>query len=172
ETTIVSSIEPGVKETVSLCSPIANTQIYLLTAAMQPEPIGVAGDLYIGGDGLARGYLNRPDLTAERFIPNPFLKDEGGRMKDEAGSFILHPSSFILYKTGDLARYRADGNLEFLGRRDDQVKLRGYRVELGEVAGALRQHASVRDAVAMVREDAPGDRRLVAYLVLRTEGRG
>src|SRR5437868_10316204 len=116
---------------------------------MNPVPIGAAGELYIDGAGLARGYLNRPDLTAERFIPNPFLKDEGGRMKDEAGSFILHPSSFILYKTGDLARYRADGELEFLGRVDQQVKLRGFRIELGEIESVLRQHVDVQDAVVL-----------------------
>src|SRR5205085_12596583 len=93
-------------------------------------------------------------------------------MKDEAGSFILHPSSFILYKTGDLARYRPDGQIELLGRIDQQVKLRGFRIELGEIEAVLRQHPAVRESVVLAREDAPGERRLVAYLVMRTEGLG
>src|SRR5205085_5685784 len=116
--------------------------------------------------------LNRPDLTAERFVPNPFLKDEGGRMKDEAGSFILHPSSFILYKTGDLARYRADGTLEFVGRVDRQVKVRGYRIELSEVEAVLRAHPSVQDVAVLAREEVAGDTRLVAYVVPKIEDRG
>src|SRR5437763_3577795 len=139
---------------------------------MQPVPLGVAGELYTGGDGLARGYLGRPDLTAERFVPNPFVKDEGKRMKDETTAFILHPSSFILYKTGDLARYRPDGEIEYLGRIDAQVKVRGFRIELGEVEATLRLHPGVREGVVVAREDVPGEKRLVAYLVMRTEGRG
>ena len=129
--------------------PIANTQIYILDANLNPVPIGVPGELHIGGDGLARGYLNRPELTAEKFIANPFRNDPLAR----------------LYKTGDLARYLPDGNIEFLGRMDNQVKLRGYRIELGEIEATLGQHPSIREAVVMVREDSPGDKRLIAYVV-------
>jgi amino acid adenylation domain-containing protein len=128
---------------------ISNAQIYILDRNLQAVPIGVAGEIYIGGDGLARGYLNRPDLTAEKFIPNPFSNNSGGR----------------LYKTGDFARYLFDGNIEFLGRMDQQVKIRGFRIELGEIEAALGQHSAVRDTVVIAREDAAGDKRLVAYVV-------
>ena len=129
--------------------PIANTRVYILDPYLRPVPIGVPGDLHVGGPGLARGYLNRPDLTAEKFIPDPFGNNQESR----------------LYKTGDLARYLPDGNIEFLGRMDQQVKLRGYRIELGEIEAVLRQHPGVQECVLMAREDIPGNKQLVAYFV-------
>lgn len=133
--------------------PIANTQIYILDTQLQPMPVGVSGELYIGGDGLARGYLNRSDLTQERFIPHPFSANSETR----------------LYRTGDMVRYLPDGNVEFVGRTDNQVKIRGYRIELGEIETVLSQHDAVCDAVVMVREDLPGDRRLAAYLTVNVD---
>ncbi|WP_437592077.1 amino acid adenylation domain-containing protein [Sorangium sp. So ce1000] len=130
--------------------PIDNTRVFLLDSRRRPVPVGVPGELYIGGDGLARGYHNRPDLTAERFIESPPWIEPRGR----------------LYKTGDLARYLPDGSIEFLGRADFQVKIRGFRVELGEIESILRQHRAVKEAVVTVREDTPREKRLVAYLVL------
>ncbi|MGH7998033.1 MAG: amino acid adenylation domain-containing protein [Brasilonema sp.] len=140
-------------ETVPLGRPIANTQIYLLDSYLQPVPIGITGELYIGGASVARGYLNQPDLTNEKFIPNPFL---------ESGAIAFGQR---LYKTGDLARYLPDGNIEFLGRIDHQVKIHGFRIELGEIEAALRQHPAVRETVVLAREDQPGNKCLVAYVV-------
>src|SRR5436853_2397112 len=163
----------GDQASVPIGRPITNVQTYVLDAQLHLAPIGVPGELHIGGVALARGYLKRPDLTAERFVPNPFLKDEGGRRKEEASSFILPPSSFILYKTGDLARWRADGTLEYLGRLDEQVKLRGFRIEPGEIEAVLDRHPAVQASVVMLRADAPGGVGLVAYVVpTREQGTG
>ncbi|HEY0735991.1 MAG TPA: amino acid adenylation domain-containing protein, partial [Herpetosiphonaceae bacterium] len=137
--------------------PLANVQVYVLDRAMQPVPVGVPGELYVGGIGLARGYHRRPDLTAERFVPDPF--------GHAASSGTATQPNARLYKTGDLVRYRVDGALEFLGRIDNQVKVRGFRIELGEIEATLEQHEAVQSAVVMIREDRPGDRRIVAYVV-------
>ncbi|MBW4431907.1 MAG: amino acid adenylation domain-containing protein [Pelatocladus maniniholoensis HA4357-MV3] len=139
---------------LSIGRAIANTQIYLLDSHLQPVPVGVAGEIYIGGAGIARGYINRAELTALRFIPNPFSTKPGSR----------------LYKTGDLARYLKNGEIEYIGRIDHQVKLRGFRIELGEIEAVLNQHPEVRECVAIDREDIPGQKRLVAYLVPEKSG--
>jgi amino acid adenylation domain-containing protein len=155
---LVQEVPEGGK-TIPIGRPISNTQIYILDRHLQPVPIGVAGELYIGGDGLAKGYLNRPELTEEKFIPLLLYSLSRGAREDESS----HQER--LYKTGDLARYLPDGNIEFLGRIDQQVKIRGFRIELGEIETVLLQHPSVEQTVVIDREDTPGEKRLVAYLV-------
>ncbi len=145
----------GAGEEITIGRPIANTQIYILDSFLRPVPIGIPGELYIGGTGVARGYLNRPELTAEKFIPHPFSARAGARM----------------YKTGDLARYLPDGRIEFLGRTDYQVKIRGFRIELGELEAVLGEHPAVREAVVAAQDDASGEKRLVAYIVAEREFR-
>ena len=149
---IAAAYVRGYQEPVPIGRPIANTEIFILDEHLQPVPVGITGDLYIGGDGLARGYLNRPDLTAEKFIPHPFPREGAGTR---------------VYKTGDLCRYRPDGTLQVCGRRDDQIKLRGYRIEPNEIVAALNQHSAVRDSVVVAREDAYGTKSLVAHVVPR-----
>jgi non-ribosomal peptide synthetase component F len=157
ETTVTATIyEPSRSEPaaqslaeIPIGRPIANTQVYLLDRHLQPVPQGIPGELYIGGAGVARSYLNRPGFTAERFIPHLFSDVPGARLD----------------KTGDMARYRPDGHIEFLGRRDYQVKIHGFRVEVGEIEAALRQHSGVGEAVVVAQEETSGDKRLVAYVV-------
>ncbi|MEM6252548.1 MAG: amino acid adenylation domain-containing protein [Cyanobacteria bacterium P01_D01_bin.156] len=158
--------QPG-EATVPIGRPIANTQIHLLDQDNNSVPIGIPGELHIGGAGVARGYLNRPELTAERFITNPFF--EIGSRKLEVGSntssSALRSPSSVLYKTGDLARYRPDGAIEYLGRKDFQVKLRGMRIELGEIEAALNDYPGVQQSVVLLQDDVAGGPALVAYLV-------
>jgi amino acid adenylation domain-containing protein len=138
---------------IPLGKPVPKLHLYILDAAGQPVPIGVAGEIFVGGEGVARGYLNRPDMTAERFVPDPFSGKSGTRM----------------YKTGNLARYLPDGNIEYLGRNDDQVKIRGFRIELGEIEAKWAKHEGVKEAVVMAREDVGGEKRLVAYYTAQDE---
>jgi amino acid adenylation domain-containing protein len=155
ETTIWSSVWPVPKgdAPITIGHPIANTQLYILDKQLQPLPIGIIGELHIGGEGLARGYLNRPELTAEKFIPDPFDPKTGKR----------------LYKTGDRARYLSDHSIQLLGRMDSQVKINGQRIELGEVETIIRQHPEVQEAVVIVRKESSGVKRLVAYFVGKKE---
>jgi amino acid adenylation domain-containing protein len=134
---------------VSIGRPVSNTQTYLLDESLRPVPAGIPAELYIGGMNLGRGYLHRPDITASNFVPNPFSAQPGAR----------------LYKTGDLARYRSDGQLQYLGRIDSQVKLRGFRIELEEIASVLRQHPQISDALVLAERSSIGDQRLVSYVV-------
>jgi len=160
ETSVCATVEKWTDETlkVTIGRPIANTQVYILDSHLQPVPIGVPGELHIAGAGLAKGYLNRPELTQEKFIPNPFEKDE-----------VIPPTPLNKGGNGDLARYLPDGKIEYLGRIDNQVKLRGFRIELGEIEALLNQNEAVQSSCVIVREDNLGDKRLVAYVVPQPE---
>ena len=146
--------------------PIPDLQVYLLDSHLQPVPIGVPGEMYIGGAGVTCGYLNRPELTAGRFIVSPF--HSGNPLPTPSPSKEGSRSERLLYKSGDLARYLPNGELEYLGRIDEQVKIRGFRIELGEIEALLAQHPAVRESVVVVREDEQGDKRLVAYAIPQT----
>lgn len=162
ETTVWSATQAvdEISDTIPIGRPIANTSLYVLDAHRRPVPRGAAGELYIGGRGVTRGYHNRPELTAERFVPDPFASLSG----------IASEGVARLYRTGDLVRYRSNGVLEFLGRTDFQVKIRGYRIELGEIEAVVASHANVREVAVIAREDQPGDVRLVAYVTARDGG--
>jgi thioesterase domain-containing protein/acyl carrier protein len=156
ETTVQSTWIAGMQgeQVVPIGKPIANTQVYILDSSMNPVPVGVVGELFIGGAGVSRGYLHQPGLTAEKFLPDRFSKIPGSR----------------LYRTGDLARWRADGNIEYSGRADFQVKIRGFRVELGEIEAVLQEHPLVDHAVVVAREDGPAGKRLIGYVVEKKPG--
>ena len=136
-------------QTIPIGRPLSNTETYIVDRFLNPVPIGVSGELYLGGDGLAREYLNRPELTSDRFVANPFSDKPGAR----------------LYKTGDVARYLPDGSIEFIGRTDHQVKIRGFRIELGEIETALAEYPNVSECVVTTTESELGDKRLTAYFV-------
>ncbi|MDQ1353576.1 MAG: hypothetical protein QG657_3882, partial [Acidobacteriota bacterium] len=170
ETTIWSTVkEVSEGETLNIGKPITNTTIYILDGAQHLVPIGVPGELYIGGDGLSRGYLNRPELTCEKFVKLPTIEGYCGG----AGSVSFKKNPFvvggIIYRTGDLARWQPNGNLEFFGRLDHQVKIRGFRIELGEIENRLLNHPGVKDALVMAREEANGDKYLCAYIISESE---
>jgi amino acid adenylation domain-containing protein/non-ribosomal peptide synthase protein (TIGR01720 family) len=149
--------QPGSNQIPSIGRPVANTEVYILDRSLQPVPVGVPGELYIGGSGLARGYLNRPELTAEKFIPNPFVEKNQANQNNR------------LYKTGDLVKYLPDGNIEYLGRLDNQVKIRGFRIELGEVEASLVEHSRVSQAVVSAWEDEAKNKRLIAYIIPKSK---
>ena len=153
ETTVWATVSESVADgrAPTIGRPVANTRVYVLDSHLQPVPIGVTGELYIAGAGVAEGYLNQPELTAERFLPNPFDAGDGA----------------VMYRTGDLVRWTATGELEFLGRRDHQLKIRGYRIEPEEIQEVLRSHPEVRDAVVIGCADQPGAATLAAYVVPR-----
>ena len=153
ETTVWSTFHEfrSKDEVLTVGRPLANTEVYILDHERRPVPVGIRGELYIGGDGIAAGYLGRPELTREKFVSHPFSSKAESK----------------LYRTGDLARYLADGRIDFLGRMDNQVKLRGYRIELGEIEAALGSHPAVDEAIVVVREERPGDKRLVGYIVVK-----
>ncbi|MDZ7969677.1 MAG: AMP-binding protein, partial [Nostoc sp. DedSLP03] len=146
------------QKTIPIGRPIANIHIYLLDKYLNPVSVGVTGELYIGGVGVARGYLNRPDLTAEKFIPNPFQRDRGGKQDQSSNSERL-------YKTGDLARYLPNGEIEYIGRIDHQVKVRGFRIELLEIEAFISQYPAVRETIVTVQPDSVDSQRIVAYIV-------
>ncbi|MBD2440164.1 amino acid adenylation domain-containing protein, partial [Nostoc sp. FACHB-110] len=150
------------QEKITIGRAIANKQIYILDQYLQPVPVGVPGELHIGGVGLARGYLHRPELTQEKFIPNPFRQGKGAGEQGSRGGESL-------YKTGDLARYLQDGNIEYIGRIDNQIKIRGFRIELGEIETLLGQHSNVQQCCVIARADNSGDKRLVAYVVAKQD---
>lgn len=159
-----ADLDAGVRSLIGV--PIPDLKIYILDRELQPVPVGVPGEIYVAGAGVTLGYLNRPDLTRERFIPNPFVKDKLGNDGNRVeGSTRPANSSPVLYKTGDLGRFRPDHGIEYLGRIDNQVQIRGFRVEPGEIENALCQHQEVHEAVVMVREDSPGEFDLTAYIV-------